>query len=130
MDIDSAPRRKTIPLWVWFVVGAVFLYLALWAATFVAAQRHVRDLRAEYQAHIPHGMILLKSYEATTARPKLAPDDRQWYVFVGNFSCPCPLITRMDSVAYQARGGIALRLHEIWLGNRWKEIGRKVYWAY
>jgi hypothetical protein len=129
MDIDAAPRRRTVPLWVWFVVVAVFLYLALWAATYVVAQRHLRDLRGSYESRINRGFVPLESFDPAAGRPKL-PSDHRWYYFVGNFSCPCPLITRMDSVAFQARGGIALRLHEIWLGNRWKEIGRKVYWAY
>jgi hypothetical protein len=127
MDIDSAPRRKTIPLWVWFVVGAVVLYLALWGATLVAAQKHVRDLRAELASQ---SLVWLKTFEATATRPALAPDDPQWYVFTGNIRCPCPLLTRRDEVAYRVTGGIAVQISEIWLGNRWKEIGHQVYWSY
>jgi hypothetical protein len=130
MDTDAAPRRKIVPLWVWFVVGAVVLYLALWGATFVAGLKYARKFRKDLESSPGGNVVSLRSFDPAAAQPELPPDDKHQYIFLGNFSCPCPLVIRVDVVVYLRKGGLAVQESDLWLGNRWKQTGHRCYWSY
>jgi hypothetical protein len=130
MDVDAAPRQRTIPIWAWLLGATALLYLALWGGTYILAARQVRKYRAWEKSHHDGVVVLLPSFDPSLPPPSLQPDDPNDYYFIGNVWCPCPLVAFHEVAAYNSKRGGALRLREYWQGKDWKEIEARFYWSY
>lgn len=122
--------RKGVPIWAWIISVPVLLYLALWGGTAVAGARHLRQLRTDWCSNRDGKMLVLTTFDPTASRPMVSRDDDRLYAFVGNFTCPCPLVVSEDIVVYGREGGLAVRHREVLLGKRWEQLSSLCYWSY